>query len=51
MRRDERGEFVVGEEAGHLSLGFFRDTMSGEPCLMVGLNAFKRRPDMAHRLQ
>lgn len=40
---DERGDLKVGDEAGHLSVGFFRDPIDESPCMMVGLNAFKQR--------
>ena len=42
VRKNHAGTVSVGEEAGHLSLGFFSDPADQQPCVMVALNAFKR---------
>jgi len=40
--RDDSGRLVVQSDLSHLSVGFFHDPKSGGPCMLVGLNAFKK---------
>lgn len=42
LSRDPQGTLVVQSSAQHLSVGLFHDAASGAPCMMVGLNAFRK---------
>ena len=39
---DGRGGLAMKSDAQHLSVGFFREKAAGTPCLMLGLNAFRK---------
>jgi len=39
---DGRGGLAMKSDAQHLSVGFFREKAVGAPCLMLGLNAFRK---------
>jgi CubicO group peptidase (beta-lactamase class C family) len=40
--RDSEGNVIVKSDMPYVSLGLFRDHGSGVPCLMLGMNAFRR---------
>jgi hypothetical protein len=42
MVRDHDGRIVMKSDAQHLGVGFFLEPSTGVPCLMLGMNAFKK---------
>lgn len=42
MVQDEEGRLVMKSDAQHLSVGFFLEKTAATPCLMLGLNAFRK---------
>ena len=42
VSRDDTERMVRQTQARHLPVGFFYEPEAGTPCVMLGLNAFKR---------
>lgn len=42
MAQDQAGRLAPQSDIGHLSVGFFREPTAGCPCVMLGLNAYRK---------